>query len=829
MQANLYNMCRVALRYLFLFCLLLLPAKQLLAQSGSTVTIEGYVLDRSREPIPLASIQVKGSSNGTTANLKGYYKLRLKPHSDSLTLVFSSIGYHTSRRKLPNLLTNLKINVQLGEDTQTLGDVEITASERVPQGALQRLSTDKLTIGGSASGGIEAIVGTLAGVAQKNELSSQYNVRGGNFDENLVYINGVEIYRPLLARSAEQEGLSAINPDMTASLVFSAGGFTADYGDKSSSVLDIRYKQPDSLEGSALLGLLENRIYLGSKHGKLSQITGIRYKRGNTLLSTLDTDAEYDPHYLDIQTSVAYKPNNRWSMSLLGYANGTNYNFTPHERRTTFGTLANAKQLNVSFDGREQDRFRSYLASATLGYTPNAQSRSSASLGYFTSYEAESYDIAGEYILSDAADAAGLPSGDDSPLGDTSKALGIGRDRSHGRNRLNYQVWTASARTQWQWNSKYRLLTGLDFRSEQLSDKVEEWQLRDSVGYTTPLHPMRLIAHRNLYGATQTSSVRVSAFVEQRTRLDVPTFGNLALSLGVRSSWWSWSNEFIFSPRISAQLIPQSNKALSLRLATGVYHQAPFYRELRRERIDAAGNGYIELNSKIRSQSTALILLGADYNFGLSGRKFKLTAEGYYKYLWHLNPYIQENIRLRYLGNNSGRGYVWGLDAKLYGEFVEGVDSWLSLSLLHAQQRISTQTTPSPLPNAPSVNLSLFFQDYFPGFKPIRLALRGNYSSGLPVAHPQAPFGSKSFTSSAYRRVDIGLTYRLTQRANGTNQTWWQGRYVRAIDLGVDVLNLFDMVNTSSYYWVTDAYNHSYAIPNYLTRRAWNISLKFTL
>lgn len=801
----------------------------LYAQRNKTVTIQGYVLDRTKAPIPMATIQVEGTSIGASTNLKGHYTLRLKAQPDSLTLVFSSLGYHKTKRTLPRLEENTRLNVELGEDAQTLADIQVHASSTAPKTPIERLSTDKLIIGGSASGGIEAVVGTMAGVAQKNELSSQYTVRGGNFDENLIYINGVEIYRPLLARSAEQEGLSAINPDLTSGLLFSAGGFGADYGDKTSSVLDIKYKRPDSLEGAAHLSLLENRLYLGSRHGKLTQITGLRYKRGNSLLSTLDTEAEYNPLYIDVQTSISYRPSNHWTISTLGYLNHTNYNFTPRSRHTTFGTLTNAKQLNISFDGREQDRFRTLLISSSLNYVPSESSRYSANLGYFSSHEKEQYDIAGEYILSDAADNAGNITGNETlPLENEAKALGIGRYRSHGRNALSYKVWTASLRGQWLLNKGHRLLSGIDLRHEDIQDAISEWEMRDSVGYTTPLVVNLLQAHRNIYGQTTTSSLRLSSFAESRSSLRLPSVGDLSINFGLRGSWWSWTNEFIISPRLSLTLTPRERKELNLRLASGIYHQAPFYREFRLERTDAHGNGFVELNRNIRSQSAYLLLMGAEYYFDISGRKFRLTTEGYYKYLWHLNPYMQENIKLKYLGENVASGYVWGLDGKLYGEFVEGVDSWLSLSLLHARQRIAGGDA-IPLPNAPRLSASLFFQDYFPGFKPIRLSLRGLYSTGLPVTLPSAPFAGHSFTSSPYRRVDVGIVYRITQRGNGTNQGWWSGRYAKAIDLGVDVLNLFDMTNTSSYYWVTDAYNHSYAIPNYLTRRAWNISIKVSL
>lgn len=806
---------------------LVLP-KSMMAQTSAQIELRGYVLDRDRQPVPLTSVRIEGTTLGTSTNLKGYYSLRLRPITDSLTIVYSSIGYHTTRRKLPRLTSSTQITVELGEDSQTLGPVIVQSQGSKTSRGMQRLEPGKLNLGTSPAGAVEALVGTLSGVAQKNELSNQYTVRGGNFDENLIYINGVEIYRPLLARSAEQEGLSAINPDLTSSLLFSAGGFSADYGDKSSSVLDIRYKQPDSLEASLQLGLIENRGYVGSRHGKLSQITGVRYKRGNALLSTLDTKAEYDPHYFDAQTYLTYSHSPALEMSFLGHINGTNYNFIPRTRQTTFGTLQQAKQLNISFDGQEVDRFRTYLGALSLAYRPNSKMRHSLSLVGFLSEESETYDITGEYILSDVLPDGAAPEAGDNPLDNKLKALGIGRDRTHGRNRMQYSLMSMSARSQLALPSDQRLLMGLDLRAEDVQDKIAEWSMRDSVGYTTPKSADLLRAHRNLYGQSKVQSLRLSTFAEARMRWDVKTLGDLSLSAGLRASWWSWNRELILSPRLSLRLRPKQSKELELKFASGIYHQAPFYRELRQERLTEQGEGYITLNKAIKSQSTLLLLAGAEYDFMMMNRKFRLSAEAYYKHLWDQNPYIQDNIKLRYLGENTGRGYILGVDAKLFGEFVEGVDSWLSLSLLRGRQRVASGAQ-TPLPNAPAYNLALFFQDYFPGFKPIRLSLRAVYSAGLPVIHPRGGYDTVAFTSNPYRRVDIGLTYRITQRGNGSNQRWWSGRYARSIDLGLDVLNLFDMVNTSSYYWVTDAYNHSYAVPNYLTRRTWNFSLRLSL
>lgn len=775
-------------------------------------TLSGYVLDRSRQPLPLASVRIEGKGVGTVTNAKGYYKLEHPTTTDSLTLVFSSIGYKTSKRQLPSLQGDLRLTVELGEDELQIDTLQVTA-RRTPPSSLQQVTNSHIAVSTGPTGGVEGLVGTLSGVAQKNELSSQYTVRGGSFDENLAYINGLEVYRPLLVRSAEQEGLSAINPDMTDRLTFSAGGFGADYGDKISSVLDVRYRRPEALEGSLLVGLMESRLYVGSRHGRLRYATGLRYKRASSLLSTLDTQADYDPHYYDAQAVLSYQLSKHLELGAQLGLNATDYTFMPRERSTSFGTLSDAKQLKISFDGREEDSFRTLTSALSLHWIPNAYQRHSLTLAHYASRERETYDISGEYILSDA------PMGQ----GDMPNALGIGRTRSHGRNAMDYRQMLLMLRSQMRLGDKHRLLVGADARHERIDDKVSEWELRDSVGYTTPLLPHRLEAHRLVRGAHTLSGVRLVAYAEDRM-----TLGAVSLHAGMRLGWWSWSGELYLSPRLGLHYRPEGQEALSWRASLGLYQQAPTYREVRSEEVLSRGMIRTRLNPDIRSQSAWVASLGADYDFTLGSRRFKLSAEAFGKYVYRLNPYIQEHIRLSYMGRNAGTSYVVGVDAKLYGEFVEGVDSWLSLSLMHGRQRIEGYA-PSPLPSAPAVNVSLFFQDYFPRYKPIRLSLRAVYSSGLPVFYPGQGFGGGYFVSSPYRRVDVGLTYRLTDRADGRPQRWWRSRLIKHIDLGLDAFNLFDMLNTSSYYWVTDAYSTHYAVPNYLTRRTYNLSLRLGL
>ncbi len=810
----------------------LLIGAKLLAQKGEkSIELTGYVLSRGHKAIPFALVQVKGTTIGTVSSLKGFYRLKLKPTQDSLTIVFSCLGYKKSEKYFPNLTSSRKLNVELGEDSQALEGIIIKGKQK-KSSEMQSLSPNKIKVQTGPANNIESMVSTLSGVVQKNELSNQYNVRGGNFDENLVYINGVEIYRPLLARSAEQEGLSAINPDLVSSVQFSAGGFTADYGDKLSSVLDISYRKPQKMEGSVNLGLLQSSMHFGAEHKKLSHITGIRFKRIASLLGTLDTKGVYDPIFFDAQSYINYKISPKLNLSFLANINSTDFRFRPISRQTTFGTLKNSKQLNIAFDGKEEDLFRTYLSALNLDYTPNATTRHHLGISAFLSREQEAYDIASEYLLEGSnnlqASEQKTESKDNnkSNLNKDAEALGIGRSRSHARNRMDYNVLSLRTLSQHKLSNKYGLRYGLELKLNQVEEATSEWTQRDSLGYTTPLNPKLLLSHTNLKGSHSLNSLNLSSFVEGRGTFSIKDWAELKLNLGLRATYWSWNKALNLSPRLNLSLYPQQNKDLAFRLATGIYYQTPFYRELLQEKSIGQGQYRTELNKVIKSQASALLLLGMGYDFKFIGRRFKFSSEVYGKYLWHLNPYKQENIKLKYLGENNAKAYVFGLDTKLYGEFVEGVDSWLSFSLMKAGQSIASSKFDLPLMNAPSFSSSLFFQDYFLNYKPIRLSLRAVYSTGLPVMQNGNEYQKLAFTSSAYKRVDVGLVYRLSQKGNGESRSWAKNRY--KLDIIFDVFNLFDMLNTSSYYWVKDVYNINYAVPNYLTRRSWNVSLKLS-
>jgi hypothetical protein len=769
----------------------------ILVSAQSPVRISGYVRDSDGSPIELVIVQVKNTLTAAMTNEKGYYALSTEA-TDSLTLLYSCLGYNKAERIIPSAAGEMRLNVQMNALTISLGEVMVTAARRQVN-TMEHINADNIKlIPDPAGGSIESLVVTFAGVSSSNELSSQYSVRGGSYDENIVYVNGLEVFRPLLIRSGQQEGLSFVNPDLTESVSFAAGGFEAKYGDKMSSVLDVAYKKPRRLEGSASASLLGANAHVGSATGGFTQVTGIRYKTSRSLLGTLDTDAEYDPAFIDLQTYMTLRLAPKWEVNLLGNVASNTFRFTPHSRSTSFGTEANAIGFDVGFTGREHDRFQTLFGALTLKYAPTEQTETGIQFSAFSSREEESYDITGSYRIGqkDAGDEA-TPA-DNAPLE-------LGLYHEHARNRLQAGVVNighyGSTRTQ-----ANTLQWGATVQAERISDRINEWERRDSAGYSLPHREDGVYVASNLYASHELTSTRLSAYLQ-----DVFKFrsrqGLFTLTAGVRGSYWTYNREYIVSPRASLGFIPNANQNLTFRLAAGVYYQPPFYKELRQVKPDAAGNHTVELNNRLRSQRSLHFIAGGDYAFKVMGRNFKLTTEVYYKQLDRLNPYTVDNVKIRYYGENCATGYAAGIDMKFFGEFVPGVDSWLSLSLMKAEQTIRGQTT-APLPNSPGYNLSLFFQDYFPGYERIKVNLRGILSGRLPVTAPNQGYEKGYYLTTPYRRIDFGISYHLKR--------FW---------IGVDLFNLFDIPNVNSYLWVTDVHNRQFAVPNYLTGRQLNLRL----
>ena len=755
--------------------------------------ISGYIRDADGNPLDLVNIRVKNTLNGTMSNEKGHYSLSVAT-GDSVTLIYSCLGYNKAERILPQVTKDMRLNVQMNYTSLELGEVVATAIRKQTT-TLETLNADRVKLLPDPAGGsIESLVVTFAGVTSNNELSSQYSVRGGSYDENIVYVNGLEVFRPLLIRSGQQEGLSFINPDMTEAVNFSAGGFEARYGDKMSSVLDITYKKPKGFEGSASASLLGANAYVGSSSGKFTQVTGFRYKTGRSLLKTTDTDAEYDPNFIDLQTYMTYQLAPKWEINFLGNLAINNYKFIPHTRETSFGTATNAKKFKVFMSGQERDKFETLFGALTLKHNLNDNTELGLQASAFTSKEEEGYDIAGDYWLGDAAEEGG---------GEIQK-LSIARYNEHARNRLHSNIMNVGhygvARIK-----NNTLKWGATVQLEKINDKISEWEKRDSAGYSLPQGGGNVNVIANLFSDNKLESTRISGYLQDVFKFRTKQ-GLFTLVGGVRGSYWSYNREFIFSPRASIGFIPNFDQNLTFRLASGLYYQSPFYKELRTTVQDEYGNSIIQLN-KNRA----------------SGRNFKVSADMYYKKLDNLNPYTVDNVKIRYYGENCAQGHAMGLDVKFFGEFVPGTDSWISFSLMKAEQSIRGSEY-VPMPNSQGYNVSLFFQDYFPGYKRVKLNLKGVLSGGLPVTAPRTGYEDGYFRTPTYKRVDLGFSYQL---AGGTDAIMDRGffRNLKNIWLGLDIFNLFDIKNTSSYYWITNIDNHQYAIPNYLTGRQLNIRL----
>ncbi|PNE26548.1 TonB-dependent receptor [Tannerella sp. oral taxon 808] len=791
--------------------------------SAQRIKISGNVRDADGNPVELVLVQVKQTMNGAMTDEKGFYSLTVSP-ADSVVLVFSCLGYHKAERIIPRPAGDMRVNVQLTSAALELGEVSVTATRRQTT-TMESLDANRIKILPDPSGGsIESLVVTYAGVSSNNELSSQYSVRGGSYDENMVYVNGMEVFRPLLIRSGQQEGLSFINPNLTEQVQFSAGGFEARYGDKMSSVLDITYKRPRGWEGAATLGMLASshptlstaNAYVGSAGKRFTQVTGIRYRMSSSLLSDADARAEYEPRFVDLQTFMTYRPAPKWEVNFLGNIASNHYTYRPIELQTRFGTTEEARVFHVYFDGRERDRFDTYYGALTLKHTPSDKSEVGLQAFAFRSNEEESYDIEGAYRLDKA--------GEDKEA--EASSLSLASYYEHARNRLQATVAHVGVYGLSGLSSFHTLKWGAGLQSERFVDRISEWESRDSSGYSLPQTGREVNVIANLFSNNSLSSMRASGYAQDVIKFRTPQ-GLFTVIAGLRASYWSYNRELLISPRASVGFIPTANQDITLRLATGLYSQSPFYKELRVEQQDAGGNTVVRLNSDLKAQRSIHFILGGDYSFKVGGRNFKLSSEVYYKNLSRINPYTVDNVKIRYYGENCARGYIVGWDTKLFGEFVPGADSWISLSLMQARQtidRTGQPTVEAPLPNSPAYNLSLYFQDYFPGYRRAMVNLRGVLTGGLPVTVPRQGYTGNTFRTPAYRRVDIGFTYQLV---GGESRVMDSGllRHFKNLWIGVDVFNLLDIYNTGSYYWITDVYNHRYAVPNYLTGRQLNLRL----
>lgn len=766
------------------------------------VTFKGVVTDQEHTPLAIANVSIEGTAIGTVADLNGRYSLTLDS-KDSIVVVYSMLGYQTRKRTFKNPQDTITVNVILPSTDFALQEVEIVDNERQMGGTGRIEVPDRVRLQPSASGNsIEDIIRSQAGVTSHSELSSQYNVRGGNFDENSVYVNGIEIYRPLLIRAGQQEGLSFLNPDMVGGISFSTGGFEAKYGDKMSSVLDITYRKPREFESVVSASLLGASAYIGWGNDKVSISNSVRYKSNSYLLGTLDTKGEYEPKFVDYQAFADWRITDKLNISFIGNISHNNYRFTPSDRTTSFGTLEDVKQFKVYFDGWENDLFRTLFGAVSLNYIPNEYNFLTFQASAFHTDEEETYDIIGEYWLDEI---------------NTDQTMGVGGYMEHARNYLDADVQTAAISGK-HFIGQHDLRWGAEWKREAFRDNRREWELRDSLGYNVPNSPEALRPVYNLLSRTAYSSNHFSLYLQDTYKFNC-TLGIISVNAGVRVSYWDWNNEVIFSPRASVGLIPDFNKDLTFRFATGVYYQTPFYKEMR-DTTTVDGITTVTLNKDIKSQRSIHFVLGCDYHFKMLGRPFKFTAEAYYKKLDNLIPYNIDNVRIVYYGENCASGYATGVDMKLFGEFVPGTDSWLTFSVMDTQEKINDGDW-IPRPTNSRFSASLYFTDFFPGTDRWKMSLQGTYADGLPFGPPHTGREKHLFNAPAYKRVDIGMSYRLLNNEENIYRTGIR-RYLRNVWLGIDAFNLLDINNVNSYYWVRDINNNNYAVPNYLTGRQIN-------
>lgn len=767
--------------------------------SAQTFTLQGRVTDENNDPIEFASVSCLKQGKMTMTSLKGEYSMQL--HSaDSVVIKFSMIGYKAKTRVLRRPRGKQTLQIVLHSDENQLGEVTVTG-KKIETGQMEDISKDHLKSLPSASGNaVEELIQSQAGVSTHSELSSQYNVRGGSFDENSVYIDNVEIYRPFLVRSGQQEGISVINPDMVEKISFSTGGYEARYGDKMSSALNIKYRKPKKFEATASASMLGASAFIGVSNKKVSWSNGFRYKTTKHLLGSMDTKGEYSPTFIDYQTYLTYTPNKRWEIKLLGNISDNHYNFTPEDRETKFGTMENVKAFQVYFDGQEKDVFRTFFGA--VGITRNLGEKTSLSLiaSAFNTREQEKYDIQGQYWLTQT---------------ETSENLGVGTYFQHARNYLKAHVESAKLLFKTKYK-KHDIEGAFTFKKEKITENSVEYEMRDSSNYSIPHTGKDLYMIYSMRAKNVLDANRIEAYVQDAFRFTSNNEKTLyTLNYGVRLSHWSYTKETIVSPRVSLGIIPAFNENITMRFATGLYYQAPFFKELR-DTTTQNGITYASLNSKAKSQRSIHFIAGFDYRFRMNNRSFKFTAEAYYKALGNLVPYSVNNVKVVYYGSNESSGHAAGIDLKLYGEFVPGTDSWLSLSLMNTSMKLNGKSIPLPTDQRYAINL--FFTDYFPGTDRWKMSLKLALADGLPFSAPHQELESNVFRAPAYKRADIGLSYRLL------NNEGKQRKHIqlRNVWLGAECLNLFGINNVNSYYWITDVTGGQYAVPNYLTGRQIN-------
>ncbi|MBS7334309.1 MAG: carboxypeptidase-like regulatory domain-containing protein [Weeksellaceae bacterium] len=781
---------------------------------AQTAQVTGKVVDENQQPLANAEVVWKDQSTYTDA--EGNFSIQI-PSNESVTVTF----HHEGRLAYAETL-NLKDNnrkqlfVLLASDernTIDLNTAEITfQSNKNKPFQSTSLSAAQMQQGPSLTGGVTDLLKTLPFVNSNTELSSQYMVRGGNYDENLIYVNGIEIYKPQLIRNGEQEGLGFVNPHMTQFVNFSAGGWEAKYGDKMSSVLDIYYKRPKKFEGQLEASLMGGSLTLGtgSKNQKFSAIVGARYQNRNLVLNTLDGDTNFNPEYYDVQANLNYQLNEKWNVNFLGTVSRSRFEMIPKNRDTYFGTLTNPLLLTVQYNGKEDDRFGTETGSLSFNYKANDKLDLGLDVFAYHSKEREYFDIQGAYLISEVDQE-----------GNTMQTYDVGAQIDHARNNFDALVAGVQHKGKYKINKNNDIEWGLKFQQEDIRDLLNEWQVIDSLGYSVSNPTLGDGMQLNYYvnARNNVKSNRFSGYAQYSTKF-MWNDAKVMVNVGVRSAYWDFNEETTFSPRGQVAVKPDWEKDMLFRFAAGVYYQPPFYREMRR--LDGT------LNQDIKSQQSIHFILGHDYEFTWMNRPFKLTTEAYYKMLNDLNPYFVDNVRVRYQAHNNSEGYAYGVDMRLFGQFVPGVDSWFSASYARAYQNIDNRGN-IPLPTDPRFKVSAFFQDYMDFLPSFKVNVNLIYASGLPNGAPQFtdPYSYTSYLQD-YKRVDIGFVKEFVNQKDLKPSAGSLFSKFKEVSVGLDIFNIFDIRNEISNTWITDVNTSNvYAVPNRLTGRFLNAKVNF--
>jgi hypothetical protein len=791
----------------------------IVAAAQQTAVVSGHISDQDNQSIVNVNIALTGLSTGTTTDKKGNFEITV-PAGKKITILISYIGFENESIELELKPGERKVvNRSLNPASTSLPSIEVR-DQQLRTNTFSRIDPKAITLIPSANASIEDLIKTMPGVSSRNELSSTYSVRGGNYDENLVFVNDIEVYRPFLIRSGQQEGLSFLNPDLVSSISFSAGGFDAKYGDKLSSVLDIKYKRPTAFAGSFDISLLGANVHLeGLITKKFSYLVGARYKTNTYFLKGLDTKGNYKPRFWDIQTLFNYEFSKKFELSLMGTYSGNYYKLIPQTRETSFGSIGDAYKLTIFFDGQEVDRYDNWLGALTANWKPTPELRLKFTASAYQTFESETFDVSAEYWLGK------LEVNQNDNSGQVTEALGVGSFLTHARNYLDGTVFNFEHRGTYEKSSSLTLW-GVKYQHEYFHYVVNEWELQDSAGYSLPRPEDSLGSqnppHDSLYlfdaikNNNREESNRFSAFIQ-----DTWTFKNekndIAITAGLRSIYWDYNKQFLVDPRVNISFQPHWKKDVVFRVSGGYYSQPPTFREL----TDLRGN----IVQGLKAQRAVQVVVGSDLYFKAWGRPFKFVGEAYYKYINNIIPYIIDNLKIRYYGNNNAFGYATGVDFRVNGEFVKGIESWASLSIMKTEENIDGQWIPRPTDQR--INLSIFFQDYIPHYPSWRMNLTLFYGTGLPFGPPNASKSQQTLRMPPYRRVDIGLAKQIIgEKTKFSAKNPF--RVFHSLWLSLEVFNLLQISNTVSYIWVTDIDNRQYAVPNYLTPRQFNLKLQAT-